>query len=417
MSIEAMKLALNVYMKLDRISISGGAITGYLDPEEYSVYKPQLEAANLLNTSNDDSHSVEYTRPGNANAFFAFSLDDLLEATSRQLNVPEHFCIADMNFIYGPDVQAIPLDVKNYLSACRLAKVLVSLSDHAITIGSNPKAIFLHGEKLELTLSYNKSDLKELTGLDQFIHDFVDTDLHNNQKTIIIKTCLLEMLKSSEIHALTLPALISRFKEFIERVRASYYLYVSEFSFEKIKEQVEKEVLDFTFKINKVLSDIQNQVLAVPVALILVGSQMKPSDEALWQNTIIYFGSLIFGIIMAILIRNQRGTLSAIKKEMKSQWITINNKHRLIQEKLGDLYGSLNKRYYSQYIKLLIVDLLVSSSIFGVTLTFLVNVDRLFLWKKVLLIGLLGGGVYLLLVVIVNAAMTYFVRMQKTNSL
>ena len=273
-------------------------------------------------------------------------------------------------------------------------------------IKSTPKAIFLHGEKLELSLSYKPDDLKPLVGLKQFIAEFVDADIHKEQKITIIKSVLIEMLKNNEIDRLTLPCLISRFSEFLERVNANYQLYVSEFSFDKIKAQVESEKLEITLKLNKVFSEIQNQLLVVPIALILIGSQMKLSNTFTPTNISIWCGAIVFGIFMSLLIRNQCSTLKAIKLEMDSQWIGIRSKHKFVAEKLGTHYSQLKNRYWLQRFFLMIISFIIATSIVGSTIFLLYNSGSLNIYKEVIYFGSYGGAIYLALCLIPFAIKT-----------
>src|SRR5690606_22892972 len=100
--------------------------------------------------------------------------------------------------------------------------------------------------------------------------------------------------------------------------------------FQKVKAEVEREKLEFTTRLNKIFSDIQNQLLAIPAAMILVGGQMKQVNAFSLSNILIWLGSLVFSILMLLLIRNQRNTLAAIKNEIDHQWELIGGSHQAV---------------------------------------------------------------------------------------
>jgi hypothetical protein len=390
-----LEAAIYVYRALEDKSIHARQVTGVASEEGYVDFKKKLEDFDLLIVGNGSLRKLEFALPSEKDSLFAIDMAELLEAPSRMLSHPREFYLADLDFLFTDNAtDDVPDVVKNYLDASLFTSTLNSISDHSLPVV--PKAIFLQGEKLELSLKYSASDLTKLKGLDNFIRDFVKAKIHRDQKATIIKGVLIEMLKNNEIDRLTVSCLIRRFSEFLDRVDANYQLYVSEFSFEKIKKQVESEKFEFTIKLNKVFSDIQNQLLAVPIALVLVSSQMKPSIGLSLANMTIWGGVIIFGIFMSLLIRNQRSTLNAIKLEIDSQWSILENKHALVAGRLGPHYLQLKSRKRSQSLFLKLVSLIVSISIGVSTALLLYKSEYLHLYKDVLFYGGIGGICYLL---------------------
>lgn len=361
---EVLTVAVEIFRKLRSPVLHSRNIEGFVDEVGFDEAVADLEEAGLIIASNQDTRKIEFSAPSKNDAFFAKNLCELIESPDRQLNIPRCFFIAEDDFHYKRDQVDIPEKLKHYFEISRFANILISLSDYHEKKG-NFKAIFLHGEKIELNLKFDAADLKELASLNEFIDKFVESDLHKEQKAIIIKSVLLEMLKSFEINQLTLPSLVDRFSDFHERVRANYTLYVSEFSFEKIREQVEKEVFDFSVKLNKVFSDIQNQLLAIPAALILAGTQMQAGSVNMWRNLSVFAAVIVFSLFVSLLIRNQTNTLKAIKRECDSQWNSIKSKHKNVQPLLEKHYSILRIRYISQRIKLFVVEIILSMSILG----------------------------------------------------
>ncbi|UBH29235.1 hypothetical protein [Aeromonas enteropelogenes] len=190
-----------------------------------------------------------------------------------------------------------------------------------------------------------------------------------NRKKTIIKTVLFEMFSGRE--NVPLLDLLHQFDDFMKRVHASYQLYVSEFSFEKVKEQIEKEKLDATMKINKIFSDIQNQLLAVPAALILAGGQMIKEDSWSTKNISIWLGVVVMSIFMTMLIRNQRNTLQAVKKEIDQQWLQLEGKYHSVASRFRNSYKQLNTRSCHQEWLIKIISFLVTLSLLVTTLLLL----------------------------------------------
>ena len=61
-----------------------------------------------------------------------------------------------------------------------------------------------------------------------------------------------------------------------DRLEKGYRLFFAAgFSYEKFRDEIESARVEYAGKIHKVFSDIQNQLLGIPVATIIVATQMK----------------------------------------------------------------------------------------------------------------------------------------------
>lgn len=368
-------------------------VRGTLSDEDFARFKPILEQHSLLRRKDESTGFIEFQVPQSNDSFFALKFDDLIATPTRKCKAPEEFYIAELDFFYPKDAVE-NISVEAYIDFTKLIDCLQKIADHSTKVPSF-RAIFLHGEKLDLSLDFKVDDLVRLERLEDFINDFVQSDIHKTQKATIIKGVLFEMLNSGEINRFTLPCITKRFSEFVDRLYANYELYVSEFSFEKIKNQVEKEKFEFILKMNKVFSEIQNQLLAIPAALLLVGSQMSVTSGLSTKNFIIWIGALVFALFISLLIRNQRNTLKAIKLEFDSQWLEIKKKHQRVEERLSEHYEQIINRWYTQKFMLSLISIVTSLSVAASTYLLLYNSEKLEMIFKVIHFGSYGGIAYL----------------------
>lgn len=334
------------YKKLSNSLQDGRNIKGTVVPEQFQPVVDLLESFNVEHSPDPDDCSISIYLGVDQNHVFAADLADLL-APSRRLSIPQNFYLEDIDYLYIGDTEAAPERIKQYFDTVKLASALCEVADYVLEPAES-KAIFLQGKKLEISLAYNTDDLCALNGLDAFIAEFIEADIHKDQKATIIKKVLLDMLSNNSINRLTLPCIIRRFEEFVDRIKADYELYVSEFSFEKIRAQVEEEKFDKVIKVNKVLSDIQNQLLAVPVALFFAATQMTTTGEITIKNTFILIGYVIFFFLTRMLVNNQLITLDAIKKEVDFQWNLIKQKHVDAESRLASYQSEVNRRISTQ---------------------------------------------------------------------
>lgn len=364
---DPLDLTILLFKHMQDCQVAGGQLSGRVDQGiELDALRTALDEADLLISVDAPGRTLECHV---AKGFFE-SMDDLLAAPARRIASPSRFYLADSNSLYRGDAATLPLAGQHYLAAARLYGVLAKEADHQGGVGDAKTLVFLHKEKIEITPQYTAADLHELPDLNVFEAEFIASKTHQEQKRTILKTVLLELFSGRK--KLPFSELLSRFDEFVEKVRASYQLYVAEFSFQKVKAEVEKEKLDAMVKLNKVFSDMQSQLLAVPVALVLVGGQMESKGSWTSKNLLIWLGALIFSILMDLLIRNQRHTLKAVKHEIDQQRQQIENKYQTIATRFADIYREIEDRHTHQQRLILVIDTLVALSL-GITTVLLLR--------------------------------------------
>jgi len=290
--------------------------------------------------------------------FVAADWDDLLGYNNFLITPPSEYFIIHEKYLSSDSKENIT--AKRYASTIAFIKLLQDVADFNEANENLAKCIFLLPAKLEIELKYSAKDLRSTPGLEDLAAEFgTAAKKHKDQRKMIIKVVLDEMLSNVKAEN-RFSHLLGSFNDFKRRVRDSYDLYVAEFSFEKVLAEVNAHKLDYTIKLNKVFSDIQNQLLAVPAALILIGGQMKPAYTFTWHNLIIMFGCLVFVIFMDLLVRNQNHTIDAVFKEIQAQennWVRM---HSEIYDRFAKPYAELERRYQHQKRLIKIVDCLVA---------------------------------------------------------
>lgn len=351
-------LAVFLHKEMQQTTVDGRQVTGvvpnHLDFEEV---RASLDHAELLTVADEARNRIEFGLPPT----FFLSLVELISTGERRTTAPSRFYIADLDFLYTAAAIDTPLVIRNYLDAIQLYDLLGSAADYKAGIGSTKTLVFLQKEKLEIAAQYSAADLVSLPRIVDLKSQFVDSDTHKDQKRTILRTVLFDMFTSRT--SVPIADLLSRFVEFMDKLGGSYQLYVSEFSFQKVKAEIEKEKLDATTKLNKVFADIQNQLLAVPAALILVGGQMEERNFWTGKNVVIWLGGLVFSVLMTLLIRNQRHTLLAVKQEIDQQWQQIKGKYSSVADRFEPSYKQLDERYHHQKWLLRVISFLVAVSL------------------------------------------------------
>jgi hypothetical protein len=329
-----------IYRKLTNRSMVRGRASGVASNEDFAEIVRALESDDVLIESDATRKTVSFRAVSTAAEYFAASMEDLLTGSSRKRKAPTCFYVADLDFLYSGKLAECTPPIKSYLEYTCLVSLLEKISDHH---GDATKLIFFYKEKFEIHIDYSAEHLAPIERLEEFRRKFIEDDIHAEQKITIIKSVLLE-LNSEFDKKLSIGLIAEKFEEFYRRVSSSYQLYVSEFSFQKIKSEVEKSKFEFITRINKVFSDIQNQLLVVPASLILAGSQYEVSSSITLKNSIIAGGAVAFAVFMLLLILNQKNTLLSILNEINNELQLIKQKHAAVKLQFDEQYALLESR-------------------------------------------------------------------------
>ena len=94
---------------------------------------------------------------------------------------------------------------------------------------------------------------------------------------------------------------------------------MDKFSFEDFKHKIEDEKREYLLKINKIFSDMQNQLLTLPIASVIAASQMSKvggfGDGV--KNIALLLGVYIFAYMIRIFAHNQEDSLDAMRSEIE----------------------------------------------------------------------------------------------------
>jgi hypothetical protein len=199
-----------------------------------------------------------------------------------------------------------------------------------------------------------------------------ENDTHRDQKLAILAKSVqtaCNAAKPKERFGLLLEHLPELQKSFCE----GYRLFVADFSYDKIVNQLEVAKLEEIGKIHKTFADIQNQILGIPVATIVVATQMKAASTVgyeFWVNTAVLVGCWVFAILSFFVLRNQLHTLNAIRDEIarKKQQMIIDYKpvEDLITQSFPFLETRLNTQRRAFYVVnfILVVGLILSHVVY-----------------------------------------------------
>lgn len=135
---------------------------------------------------------------------------------------------------------------------------------------------------------------------------------HKNELYVIIATEIIENLASVD-KTDRIFHLIKNVENIINDTKSKYSLYLDDFKYSKFIEKINKYADEFLVKVNKVISDLQTQVLAIPLAISVI-TVFKTTSTV---NEYIYIGFLIYLFMVLYASFQQAYNLKHIEMQIK----------------------------------------------------------------------------------------------------
>lgn len=322
---------INLLTSLDNIcfEMESNSITGYLSKRSdlsFENIQEQLESFGL-DTSDNERKTGKIIVPLTGTNIF-YDLEHYLKKDSRRLdaNPTKSFYIYDHSVKYTPGTTCINKELNNIFLIAELFSNLKLISDLHGDAGNRSFIIFVGKKNLKIYSDYHADDLaRDLNLIKNFIREYIQNDFHQEDRHLAVINGLHESFKENEI---SLSVFLKGFDTLYRMVKSNFQLYMDKFSFNDFKNKVEEDRREYTIKINKVFSDMQNQLLTLPIATVLAAGQMDSINSAsgFIKNTLIMIGIIIFCVFVLMQIANQKITLKALDEEIKLRKLAMEEK-------------------------------------------------------------------------------------------
>lgn len=242
--------------------------------------------------------------------------------------------------------------------------LVIALVQHlratALYLDSDEQVLVFHADgRFVLPVDYTADDLANMSIEDvEAIGSLLPDDVHRKQREAILATAVIEMTRPLP-EAERFRYLLRNAGDLRKRFEDGYRLFAAGFSYEKLRDQVEAARVEYAGKIHKVFSEIQNQLLGIPVATIVVATQMKNAPSFGYEflvNTAVLVGCWVFAILMVLLVRNQKHTLGVLKDEIERQRRQLQKDYAAVAASFADTFSYLSRRAGAQQVVLWVID-------------------------------------------------------------
>lgn len=284
----------------------------------------------------------------------ARTFDDLLKASEAQIKEPDaYFVVEDRLDPHSVSPPSIVMVYRKVLGLVGLFAQAAAYLDQ-----TRQELVFVHEGKVVVPVRYDVKALSRvsISSIDALLESFKD-DVHQDQKLAILEAAIIQMVEPLPV-AQRFTYLLHNLDFVTETLRKGYRLFASSFSYSKIRGEVEAARVDYVAKIHKTLIDIQGQLLGIPVATIIVASQLKTSQGCgveFWTNIAVLSGAWVFLVLLLIAIGNQWVTLGAIDADIKAQQKRLESEYAAINEQFGSIFTGLTKRIIWHFRVLIVI--------------------------------------------------------------
>lgn len=213
---------------------------------------------------------------------------------------------------------------QRYLRAVKLAELLQGQADYLDQQGGTPRLVFLHKVSLTLPITYDADDLQQpIQGLD-VLESLLESDEHQEQKRSILKAALFDLVATEADPDQRFRRLLHNLPDFARLFRERYQLFVCEFDFDEVREELEEKRRDYLVRLNACFHEMGAKLLSVPVAFYIAVTKMAPFPasgspfETLILNTVVLLAVVIVGLYIGMLLNSHRHTLDATGDEYRA---------------------------------------------------------------------------------------------------
>lgn len=253
---------------------------------------------------------------------------------------------------YINDIKASNTGISNSF-ICRFkgvlgySKALESVAKHSFE-ESNIKSIVLSSEKYSVVLSldYSAEDIKSLTDEQlskiNMISDTINGE--KNEKRNLFINEIIEFINNKSIS--TISSILSETHTLYNNCEAAYLFYISNYTSNKLKFEINSKALEYTQRIQTVINEAQSRLIAIPSAFVLAALTMEYDSNKLAfsaKNIVTIISLFVFSLLIQLFLSNQKNTLEIIGQDI-SEFKDTFKQPKLLTEKFKCVDDSLQKQ-------------------------------------------------------------------------
>ncbi|MBL7789861.1 MAG: hypothetical protein JNL75_08560 [Chitinophagales bacterium] len=361
-------------VEIDEISIKGKAILTKELVENLSKVKEEIEDIYDSTNSNignledriGDNINIELRTGGFPNYFYKFN--DFINSQKYQNNLNK-FYIKEIDYL-SDETSIAPSILENYKTNLLLIEILMFCSDYQKSVSNEIELFFYRFDKgITLKLNYNKEDLENFNIKNSDLIS-INTQINETEdkKQLFINELINELSKNGS----TYKHLIQNWFTIIDNFGKSYRLFISEFSFEKIKSASIEYFQKINDRIYDTLNKLSGYIFGIPIGYIFLLNNFDfKGEHFIKDSALLVLGISFFILVWFIFLNNIENAIKSIELDIQRFKDRIKNDSTLgeIMSEIQniesiDIKKQKRKLWIIRIVTILILVVTISSYIF-----------------------------------------------------
>jgi hypothetical protein len=286
---------------------------------------------------------IEWKPPSQKLGLLVRNFDALFKHFDAASAEPKHYYVIEAAFANGDSV--VPSKIVEYRAMLGVTKYLRQAASYVDD--TRRELVFIGTQKIIVPARFGAADLQSnVSELSARLDGLLSQTLHADHRMTLFVNAICE-LAGPVPEAQRFGYLLRNLEVLCNRLEQGYKLFISSFSYSKIRNEVETARVDFVAKIHKTIVDIQNQLLGIPVATMIVAAQLKKStgcSAEFWSNIAVLSGAAIFVALLLLAVLNQRKTLGVLALEIEGQKTRLADEYADVADQFTDIFTDLEAR-------------------------------------------------------------------------
>lgn len=261
--------------------------------------------------------------------------------------------------------------IANHEKVIYLIGFLEKIATHIQTSRGVKNLVFQKPDKIcTIKIDYNSRLLKEYK-LSNNVKDVESHVLSNSDKETRIKLFNEELINILNKTNGDFLSIVNNLNKIIDSYKSSFSLYLSEFSFQKVKASSQEYFHDLTDRIYSTIHKFSTYILAIPIAYIFILRFFDFSGDSLSKDFfLLSIGILYFLVIWFVLLNNLSKAFETIVTDIDRFLERIENEESL-EEIIDNLNNQKNNLIPNQKNRILVVRIITLIILFLTIIAFI----------------------------------------------
>ncbi|AVJ56740.1 hypothetical protein C5610_10865 [Idiomarina sp. OT37-5b] len=143
----------------------------------------------------------------------------------------------------------------------------------------------------------------DLRTLSVIVDSEKSAESHAQEKASMFRLCLAETIEATPKEINTFKYVLNTWEELLRKYKQNFDIYISGFSFSKLRNELAKAEVEIANSLSRVLSDVTGKLFSIPISFAALLTMKKL--DSVGEGALFVSGALLVSLIISGLVRNQ----------------------------------------------------------------------------------------------------------------